>query len=157
MPSNFLGPSITRVLVEQDLPDYTGVNYHTSAQSVVIPIMWGTRRLSPNLIWQSPTTTGASGGGTNTKALASAFGTPDYGDDDHTFHGNIKLGGLSGVDQGTRWWSPTITALCEGPIIDPSTLTTTRVWRGGGSPAISWLDNFAQGLEIGVTIFTGTT
>lgn len=45
-------PNATTV-AQQGTPDYTGVSLHTSAQALPIPILWGTRRISPNIIWQS--------------------------------------------------------------------------------------------------------
>lgn len=34
-------------------PAWTGTSFPTSTQATPIPIMWGTRRLSPNILWQS--------------------------------------------------------------------------------------------------------
>lgn len=40
------------VLAVKGSPQYTGITQHTSTQSVAIPIMWGSRRVAPNFIWQ---------------------------------------------------------------------------------------------------------
>jgi Putative phage tail protein len=46
-------PNVATTLARQGNPDYTGVNYHVAAQAIPIPIMWGTRRIAPNIIWAS--------------------------------------------------------------------------------------------------------
>jgi hypothetical protein len=35
-------------------PAWTGTTFPTSTQATPIPILWGTRRLSPNILWQRP-------------------------------------------------------------------------------------------------------
>ena len=52
--SSFENNTSGAVLAAQGQPEYTGIKLRTSAQAIPIPIVWGTRRVSPNLIWMTP-------------------------------------------------------------------------------------------------------
>ncbi len=74
-------------------PDYTGLQIQTAVNTLPIPIVWGTSRLAPNVIWYNNFQTQDSGGKNGGK------------------------GGLFGGGAGTYTYSAAvIMALCEGPI-----------------------------------------
>lgn len=53
-PSVFIDdPNQDATVAAAGQPSWTGTSFPTSTQATPIPIMWGTRRLSPNIIWQS--------------------------------------------------------------------------------------------------------
>lgn len=52
MPNHFLAQTAAQTQAEAGPPQFTGVSFLTSSQSMPIPLMWGTRRLAPNMIWQ---------------------------------------------------------------------------------------------------------
>jgi hypothetical protein len=152
------------ILASRGVPDFTGVQFHTSAQSLPIPIMWGTRRLSPQIIWQSTVVSHPKGSG-NTAVLSTSttgFGVPPAFQTFATFYGVVTIPGFSAAVTDAEWFSPTILALCEGPItLGASPNFLGRVWRGGGQPAVAYsaainLD-FTDGTQFYVDIFTGTS
>lgn len=74
-------------------PDYTGLQIQTAVNTLPIPIVWGTSRLAPNVIWYNNFQTQESGG---------------------------KNGGKGGLFSGGAvtytYSAAVIMALCEGPI-----------------------------------------
>jgi hypothetical protein len=123
-------------------PSFTGVSYHTSAQAIPIPIMWGTRRVSPNTIWVASVL----------DFTVQPFGTfgpgpPGYtpGTDGVNFtvgvwQGRVTVPGSSYGEpdlsnSNSINFVPVIQALCEGPIDD-----VPRIWNGGGSAAQTWAE-----------------
>lgn len=105
----------------QGQPKYTQVALHTSAQDLPIPILWGTRRLTPNCIWQLPS------GPFNSYArwtLADGMTPAVYGDQE----GN-----------NTVIICPGIFGLCEGPIDNPQSLLPGF---SAGIVQQSWLGTF---------------
>ena len=81
-------------------PDYTGLQIQTAVNTLPIPIVWGTSKLAPNIIWYNDFTTnyGNSGG----------------------------KGGLFSSGQGeTTYSASVIMALCEGAIAG-----INQVWKG---------------------------
>ncbi len=72
-------------------PDYTGLQIQTAVNTLPIPILWGTAKIAPNVVWYNDfqTQNGSSGG----------------------------KGGLFGGASGTTYSASVIMALCEGPIV----------------------------------------
>lgn len=159
----FFGSSSRNELAAKGAPEYTGVSYHTSTQSIPIPIMWGARRMSPNIIWQSDTTLDVTGN-PYTSVTFLPGGVPQFGNGDISFNGNVGVGSGGGplTDEGTHWWTPTFVAFCEGPIIAFNTLPNARVWLGGGTAPITWSqtgNRNGSNLPVGFLddIFTGNS
>jgi hypothetical protein len=156
-------PNLATTLARQGNPDYTGVSYHVSTQSIPIPIMWGTRRIAPNIIWASrdlmapipqPLFNGAEvivvddvahGGhgwdwlqNTNPSHFEVAAGGAKASI--LVAHGpgtNPPVTGYGNADVNSPnaiWWMPMLMALCEGPIN-----SVNRIWNGGGVPAIPFV------------------
>lgn len=138
-----------QTLAQSGPPSYTGKGLRTSAMGLPIPIFWGTRRLTPNLIWWSTRVAGWSG--------------PNYFPGDR-FHGQVigRFGStVDGVgtgvfldgaypasqqDAGNIWWVPAILALCEGPIN-----SVGKIWDGTGASPVA--DPTA--LELKYDVLTG--
>ena len=156
-----LDPEIAVTLNAMPSPSYTGVTLHTSSQAIPIPLFWGTRRISPNVIWQTSLTTYPNTSPFNGYTLIENESARDYHGGtlvaygtvpgDVAFHIKVTVNGST--DQGTHWWVPTILALCEGPIVDPKTLPNARVWTGGGAAPITWA-NSGGGVVYGVAVDT---
>jgi hypothetical protein len=97
-------------------PDYTGLQIQTAVSALPIPILWGTSKLAPNVIWYAnfkaiPVTSGGGGGG---KGL---------------------FGGGSGTSTGQYdYKADVILAICEGPI-----LGVGDVWRGQSTTSLGAL------------------
>jgi Putative phage tail protein len=143
-------PTVAATIAVQGQPAFTGVAQGTSAQALPIPIMWGTRRITPNLIWSAwgsyiyPKNdvhiNGPSIGGIG-------FDGPDKPWIGHISQQNAGSGNFSDygksdiTNSDSRWWVPTIFALCEGPIIP----TPVRMWNGGGATSIAWFDATSTG------------
>src|ERR1017187_364309 len=51
----YVDPNMVATNAANGQPRYTGVSLPTSTQATPIPILWGTRRITPNIIWQSST------------------------------------------------------------------------------------------------------
>lgn len=73
--AGFISPNSIRniLLSTQGTPQYTGISQHTSTQSVAIQILWGTRRVSPNIIWQGVNPFVLAGGSPLGSFLNDAF------------------------------------------------------------------------------------
>jgi hypothetical protein len=85
-------------------PDYTGLQIQTAVSTLPIPIVWGTARIAPNLIWYANFRMNPSGGG-----------------------GGGGKGGLFDSNGQTTYSADIIMALCEGPITGMN-----LIWRGQG-------------------------
>lgn len=114
-------------------PDYTQVSLHTSAYNIPIPIFWGQRRITPNLIWWGwpPNGPGISDVG-RMATLPTGFRSGTVLNNGVAFKGSLydqasnkKYGSVSSGDGGfdsrlsdpnSLWFIPCIFALCEGPI-----------------------------------------
>src|ERR1700690_3992481 len=46
-------PNQAATIASQGQPAWTGTTFPTSTQATPIPILYGSRRLSPNILWQS--------------------------------------------------------------------------------------------------------
>lgn len=131
-------------VAENGAPSFTGVQYNTSSQALPIPIIWGTRRISPQMIWVASVLDTITG---------NVFHAAPPGYNPGTDGGDFKIGpwlgamivgaGLTPVlfgspdlsSSASTWFVPTIMALCEGPIDD-----VQRIWNGGGSAAMTWAE-----------------
>lgn len=158
--SFYVDPNYAAVV--NQVPSYTGVQRQTSAQALCVPLHWGTRRLTPNIIWQSNLVTldvvhGPTGSppygmapvGNVTTNPGTITAITDAGGPEDTsafieggrFQSSLQIAHTGGTTSsyGTTntWWVPTIYALCEGPINIPidshgNQVFATRVWNGGG-------------------------
>jgi hypothetical protein len=151
---------------QQGTPDYTGVQYHTSAQAIPIAIMWGTRRISPQIIWQSNLTESDKiTGNPIFFANPAATETSPYVEDQNGLTGRWQgeviiqappgeWGNTDPNASNSKWWIPMILALCEGPIN-----SINRVWNGGGATAVLWTNRYSlvTTAAIGYSVFLGTT
>jgi hypothetical protein len=168
-------------------PDYTGVSLHTSAQAIPIPIMWGTRRISPNCIWQSSIdTTGNQPATVAARLTTPVDGGNGYSDTFSTlplhfspqvpavnpmgpFCGRIEIEGTVGhalVGNSYGNGDPHNSAsIWWVPMIlalcEGPINAITRIWNPGGSPAINFdLSVYNINLtppSLFYTVFTGTT
>jgi hypothetical protein len=98
-------------------PDYTGLQIQTAVSALPIPIVWGTSKLAPNVIWYAnfraiPVGGGGGGGG---KGL---------------FGGGGSGGGSGGYD----YKADVMLAICEGPITGVG-----DVWRGQSTTSLGAL------------------
>lgn len=163
MASPFSFGTANSTIASQGVPEFTGVSFTTSAQALPIPIMWGTRRIAPQVIWQSdlggPGVAGLSGqqrilvdgpdvGGTGYNYTGSALpshltpGLSISAGGAFTASVQIKGGALDGQSyksgdtssSDSVWWRPTIFALCEGPIN-----SINRAWNDGGAAPIPFV------------------
>ena len=144
-------PNYAATVANNGTPSYTGVTLHTSSQALPIVIMWGTRRVSPNLIWASSIVTDASGQHPASFAAQpqdtffNPFVDTDFVAGGTRYRGAVVLTGFGGGfgnqyygnqdpnTAGCRTWVPMIWALCQGPID-----LVTRIWNGGGQGATLW-------------------
>src|ERR1700675_3425390 len=97
-------------------PDYTGLQIQTAVSALPIPIVWGTSKLAPNVIWYANfkgNPAGSSGGGG--KGL---FGN----------------GGSSSNTGQYDYKADVILAICEGPITGIG-----LVWRGQSTTSLGAL------------------
>jgi hypothetical protein len=95
-------------------PDYTGLQIQTAVSALPIPIIWGTSKLAPNVIWYAnfkAIPAGSSGGG---KGL---FG-----------------GGSSSTSGEYDYKADIMLAICEGPIAGIG-----LVWRGQTTTSLGGL------------------
>jgi Putative phage tail protein len=131
----------------QGPPGYTGIQLYTSTQAIPIPIVYGTRRIAPNILWQS---TIADTGSVGSFYAPDDLSPPAPAQPDGTgcsygyWQGELELFGAAGKfnalsygDSNTNntdspWWRPMIFGLCEGPINN-----VPRMWNSGGSGAIT--------------------
>ncbi len=90
-------------------PDYTGLQIQTAVNTLPIPIVWGTSKIAPNVIWYNDFQThGGSSGG---KGGLFSSGTSEY-----TYTASVML------------------ALCEGPIAG-----INQIWKGQSLYTLSGL------------------
>jgi Putative phage tail protein len=108
-------------------PNYTGLQIQTAVSALPIPIVWGTSKLAPNVIWYAnfKATPVSSGGGGGGKGL---------------FHGGSSGGGSTGQYD---YKADVILAMCEGPIQGVG-----LVWRGQSTTALG---------ALGLSLFLGAT
>src|SRR5690349_12531113 len=112
----------------QQQPALSGLAIQTSAYGKVIPLVYGTTRLAPNLIWYgdfvaTPHNSGSSGGGGK---------------------GGVAGGGGKGGGGGTTTFTYTASValgLCEGPIDSVGT-----VWASKTETSLA---------ALGLSLFTG--
>lgn len=118
-------------------PDYTQVSLHTSAYNIPIPIFWGRRRLTPNLIWWGWPSNGILVGDVGViLKLPNGFRSGTIPNAGVAFKGQLSaqnptdgswatygsFGGGAGTfdgqlaDSDEHWFVPCIFGLCEGPI-----------------------------------------
>jgi hypothetical protein len=96
-------------------PDYTGLQIQTAVSALPIPIVWGTSKLAPNVIWYAnfkAIPAGSSGGGG--KGLFGSGGSSNSGQYDYK--------------------ADVILAICEGPITGVG-----DVWRGQSTTSLGAL------------------
>src|ERR1700722_4451858 len=96
-------------------PDYTGLQIQTAVSALPIPIVWGTSKLAPNVIWYAnfkAIPAGSSGGGG--KGLFGSGGSGNTGQYDYK--------------------ADVILAICEGPIAGIG-----DVWRGQSTTSLGAL------------------
>lgn len=79
-------------------PDYTGLQIQTAVSTLPIPLVWGTSRLAPNVVWYDNFQTQQAGGGKGTGGKGGLFGAGN-GAATYTYSAAV------------------IMALCEGPIV----------------------------------------
>lgn len=90
-------------------PDYTGLQIQTAVNTLPIPIVWGTSKIAPNVIWYNDFQThGGSSGG---KGGLFSSGSSEY-----TYTASVML------------------ALCEGPIAG-----INQIWKGQSLYTLSGL------------------
>ena len=165
--------------VVDQVPSYTGVQRQTSAQALAVALHWGTRRITPNIIWQSNLVTldaihGPTGSppygmapvGNVTTNPGTVTAITDAGGPEDTssfieggrFQSSLRIahtgGGTSSYGTTSTWWVPAIYALCEGPITIPLDghgyqIIASRVWNGGGQAAIPYQDPGGGGIFSG--------
>ena len=97
-------------------PDYTGLQIQTAVSALPIPIVWGTSKLAPNVIWYAnfkAIPAGSSGGG-----------------------GKGIFGGSGGSSNSGQYdyKADVILAICEGPIAGVG-----DVWRGQSTTTLGAL------------------
>jgi hypothetical protein len=98
-------------------PDYTGLQIQTAVSALPIPIVWGTSKLAPNVIWYA-----------NFKAIPA--GSSSGG-------GKGLFGGGGGSSSNTGQYdykADVILAICEGPITGIG-----DVWRGQSTTSLGAL------------------
>src|ERR1700682_4108152 len=108
-------------------PDYTGLQIQTAVSALPIPIVWGTSKLAPNVIWYAnfkAIPAGSSGGG-----------------------GKGLFGGGSSSSSGNAgqhdYKADVILAICEGPITGIG-----DVWRGQSTTSLG---------ALGLSLFLGSS
>src|SRR4029077_12740237 len=108
-------------------PNYTGLQIQTAVSALPIPIVWGTSKLAPNVIWYAnfKATPVSSSGGGGGKGL---------------FHGGSSGGGSAGQYD---YKAVFLRAMSEGPIQGVG-----LVWRGQSTPSLG---------ALGLSLFLGTT
>ncbi|HTV89612.1 MAG TPA: hypothetical protein VME41_11410, partial [Stellaceae bacterium] len=91
-------------------PDYTGLQIQTAVNTLPIPIVWGTSKLAPNVVW--------------------------YNDFRTYYDGSSGKGGLfsSGNSNETTYSASIIMALCEGTIQG-----INKIWKGQSLYTLSGL------------------
>ena len=93
---------------------YTALQFQTSSQGVCVPVVYGTTRISDNLIWYSgftatPVTSGGKGG-----ALGGAAGK--NGPTQYSYSANIILGVCEGPIQGFgQAWATKVPTTLSAP------------------------------------------
>jgi hypothetical protein len=130
-------------VAENGAPSFTGVSYQTSAQALPIPIIWGTRRVSPQIIWVASLvdfSPGDHGSIFNPSPPGYNAGTDGVDFIIGPFMGQLGAGtGFQGSadlsSSNSEWFVPVIMSIGEGPITD-----IPRFWNGGGSAAMTWLE-----------------
>jgi hypothetical protein len=98
-------------------PDYTGLQIQTAVSALPIPIVWGTSKLAPNVIWYA-----------NFKAIPA--GNSSSGGGKGLFGG----GGSSSNTGQYDYKADVILAICEGPITGIG-----DVWRGQSTTSLGAL------------------
>lgn len=100
------------VSVSSAAPQYTGLQLQTASNAMAAPILWGTNRIAPNLIWYDGfhavphTTTQQTGGGKGGGGSSTTSTT-------YTYQVNVILALCEGpvVSIGTVWLSKQVTTL----------------------------------------------
>jgi hypothetical protein len=158
-------PNRATALAVQGNPAYTGVNLHTSAQALPIPIMWGTRRISPNIIWASrnlfaPISQPKLNGGYNSAVDDIAHGGHgwDWNPSTNPSHfSGVAAGQVQSQIQVVHEFGVVntlnVTYYGNGDINSPNARwympllmglcegpinSVTRIWNGGGAPAVTF-------------------